>query len=277
MITIQSKGKLYSFETPVVMGILNATPDSFYTGSLNESMDAILEKVASWCADGMKVLDIGGQSTRPGSTRISMQEEADRVVPVVESIHKAFPDLVLSVDTYQAGVARAAVQAGAHMINDVSSGEMDQTMIQTVADMRVPYILMHMQGTPETMQQDPSYDDVTSEIIRWLAEKIVRCTEAGIHDIWVDPGFGFGKTTSHNFTLLRQLNAFSVLQKPLVVGVSRKSMICKTLGILPSDALNGTTVLNTIALMQGAHVLRVHDVKEACEAVKLVQALGNPD
>ncbi|HRN90851.1 MAG TPA: dihydropteroate synthase [Ferruginibacter sp.] len=274
MITIQSKGRIYSFHEPVVMGIINATPDSFYTGSLHESMDAILEKVSAWCKYGMKVLDIGGQSTRPGSTRIGMQEETDRVTPVIEAIHRAFPDLLLSIDTYQAGVARAAIEAGAHMVNDVSSGEMDQTMIPTVADMRVPYLLMHMQGTPETMQVQPAYTDVTAEVIRWLADKIVVCTEAGIHDIWVDPGFGFGKTTEHNFTLLRQLSAFSVLQKPIVAGLSRKSMICKTLGILPVDALNGTTVLNTIALLHGAQVLRVHDVKEACEAVQLVQALG---
>ncbi|HML57692.1 MAG TPA: dihydropteroate synthase [Ferruginibacter sp.] len=274
MIIIQSKGRIYSFHEPVVMGIINATPDSFYTGSLHESMDAILEKVSAWCKYGMKVLDIGGQSTRPGSTRIGMQEETDRVTPVIEAIHRAFPDLLLSIDTYQAGVARAAIEAGAHMVNDVSSGEMDQTMIPTVADMRVPYLLMHMQGTPETMQAQPAYTDVTAEVIRWLADKIVACTEAGIHDIWVDPGFGFGKTTEHNFTLLRQLSAFSVLQKPIVAGLSRKSMICKTLGILPVDALNGTTVLNTIALLHGAQVLRVHDVKEACEAVQLVQALG---
>lgn len=274
MITIQSKGRIYSFHEPVVMGIINATPDSFYTGSLHESMDAILEKVSAWCKYGMKVLDIGGQSTRPGSTRIGMQEETDRVTPVIEAIHRAFPDLLLSIDTFQAGVARAAIEAGAHMVNDVSSGEMDQTMIPTVADMRVPYLLMHMQGTPETMQVQPAYTDVTAEVIRWLADKIVVCTEAGIHDIWVDPGFGFGKTTEHNFTLLRQLSAFSVLQKPIVAGLSRKSMICKTLGILPVDALNGTTVLNTIALLHGAQVLRVHDVKEACEAVQLVQALG---
>lgn len=274
MITIQSKGRIYSFHEPVVMGIINATPDSFYTGSLHESMDAILEKVSAWCKYGMKVLDIGGQSTRAGSTRIGMQEETDRVTPVIEAIHRAFPDLLLSIDTFQAGVARAAIEAGAHMVNDVSSGEMDQTMIPTVADMRVPYLLMHMQGTPETMQVQPAYTDVTAEVIRWLADKIVVCTEAGIHDIWVDPGFGFGKTTEHNFTLLRQLSAFSVLQKPIVAGLSRKSMICKTLGILPVDALNGTTVLNTIALLHGAQVLRVHDVKEACEAVQLVQALG---
>lgn len=277
MITIQSKGTIYTFEEPIVMGIINATPDSFYTGSLHESMDAILEKVSSWCRYGMKVLDIGGQSTRRGSVRIGMQEEADRVTPVIEAIHTSFPELLISIDTYQAGVARAAVQAGAHMVNDVSAGEMDQTMIPTVSDMRVPYLLMHMQGTPETMQKQPMYTDVTVEVIRWLADKIETCTQAGIHDIWVDPGFGFGKTAEHNFTLLRQLSAFSILQKPVVAGLSRKSMICKTLGILPADALNGTTVLNTIALLHGAHILRVHDVKEACEAVQLVKALGrNP-
>lgn len=269
MIRINSKGKLYEFTKPVVMGILNATPDSFFVHSLHEATEQIIEKVHKWRAHGMEIIDVGGQSTRPGSIRISMQEETDRVVPVIEEIHKAFPDILISVDTYQSGVARAAVNAGAHIINDVSGGELDETMIPTVADLKVPYILMHMQGTPETMQQNPTYQNVTEEIIQYLAQKIEYAQRCGVHDIWIDPGFGFGKTTAHNFTILKNLEAFKVLEKPILAGLSRKRMICETLHINPEEALNGTTVLNTMALMHGANILRVHDVKEACETVKL--------
>lgn len=274
MIRINSKGNLYEFEKPVVMGILNATPDSFYVHSLSEEIDQLVDKVGRWQSLGMEIIDIGGQSTRRGSKRISMQEETDRVVPIVTAIHKAFPHLLISVDTFQSGVARAGVEAGAHIINDVSAGVFDEAMIPTVADLHVPYILMHMQGTPETMQQNPTYTNVTVEVIQYLAERIAHCQRSGIHDVWVDPGFGFGKTTAHSFQLLNNLRAFETLEKPILIGISRKSMICETLHINPEEALNGTTVLNTIALMNGANILRVHDVKEACEAVACFSMLG---
>ena len=272
MFTLNVRGKLMVFDKPVVMGIINATPDSLHAGQLGEGSDAMLRKAGAMLAAGASILDIGGQSTRPGSQRISAAEETDRVIPVIEAVHRHFPEALISVDTYQSSVARAAIDAGAGIINDISAGRFDANMIPTVAQLGAPYILMHMQGTPETMQQEPHYSDLLTEILDFFIQQIEICRLAGINDILVDPGFGFGKTATHNFLLLKNLNAFSILQKPLLAGLSRKRTIYQTLGTDASGALNGTTVLNTLALLNSANILRVHDVREAVEAVTLIEA-----
>ena len=272
MDSINCKGKLLSLDEPVVMGIINATPDSFYQGHLPLSIDEILLLAGKMISDGAAILDIGGQSTKPGSERISAQQETDRILPVIESIHAAFPQTILSVDTYQNAVAKVAVHAGASIVNDISAGNMDEDMLTTVAALQVPYICMHMQGTPATMQKNPVYTDVVKEVLDFFILKITECTAAGIKDIIIDPGFGFGKTVEHNFQLLKHLPVFGITNKPVLVGLSRKSVINKTLGIKAADALNGTTVLNSMALMNGASILRVHDVKEAKEAIALYNA-----
>mgnify|MGYP000873094150 CR=1 FL=1 len=273
MYSINCKGKLLSLESPVVMGIINITPDSFYEGHLAASPGALVDMAGKMLEEGARILDIGGQSTRPGSERISAAEEGDRVLPVIESIHQAFPDAFLSVDTYQHEVAVNAIQSGVSIVNDISGGEMDPEMIPTVAGRGVPYICMHMQGTPETMQQQPSYQNVVKELLDYFVKKIDQCQKAGILDIIIDPGFGFGKTIGHNFQLLNRLELFKILDKPLLAGLSRKSTIYKTLGVTAGEALNGTTVLNTIALLKGASILRVHDVKQAVECIRLVTAM----
>lgn len=269
MFTLNCKGKLLEINSPLIMGIINVTPDSFYTGGSN--MD-VLQGAKKMIDDGAGILDIGGQSTRPGSKRISVQEELDRVVPVIEQIHMHHPDTLLSIDTYQSEVAFAAAQAGASIVNDISSGIMDDHMIATVAGLQVPYICMHMQGKPETMQKNPQYENVVKEVLDFFIAKIDECKKAGIHDIIIDPGFGFGKTIEHNFQLLKYLEVFTITQKPILAGLSRKSSIYKTLNITAAEALNGTTVLHTMALMNGAWILRVHDVKEAAEAITLYNA-----
>ncbi len=272
MNTLNCRGNLLNLNSPVVMGIINATPDSFYEGHLPLSQDSILEMAASMLAAGAQILDIGGQSSRPGSERISSSEEKSRVLPLIHVIHSHFPDAIISVDTYYAEVAAAAVEAGAGIVNDISAGNMDPRMLATVAGLRVPYICMHMKGTPETMQQHAEYEDVAKEVLDFFISKLNECHKAGINDVILDPGFGFGKTAAHNFSLLQQLNIFSMLGCPVLAGLSRKSTIYKTLGTTAAGALNGTTVLNTIALLHGASLLRVHDVKEAMEAVTLVEA-----
>ena len=272
MDSINCKGKLLSLDEPVVMGIINATPDSFYQGHLPISIDEILLLAGKMISDGAAILDIGGQSTKPGSERISAQQETDRILPVIESIHAAFPQTILSVDTYQSAVAKVAVHTGASIVNDISAGNMDEDMLTTLAALQVPYICMHMQGTPATMQKNPVYTDVVKEVLDFFILKITECTAAGIKDIIIDPGFGFGKTVEHNFQLLKHLPVFGITNKPVLVGLSRKSVINKTLGIKAADALNGTTVLNSTALMNGASILRVHDVKEAKEAITLYNA-----
>jgi dihydropteroate synthase len=221
--------------------------------------------------EGAAILDVGGASTKPGAMLIETDEEKQRVLPIIAAIRKRFPEAWLSVDTYNAQTAKEAVAAGADIINDVSSGRFDEAMIKTVAELGVPYIAMHMQGTPETMQQDPSYEDAVTEVFDYLRAVTDRCRKAGIKDIIVDPGFGFGKTVEHNFQLLNALNSFRMMGKPVLAGLSRKSMICKPLKVNPEHALNGTTALNMVALQQGASILRVHDVKEAVEVVKLFQ------
>ena len=273
MYTLNCKGQLLVIEKPVVMGILNITPDSFYSGSRIENKDSILQKAQQMHNEGATILDIGGQSTRPGSTRISADEELQRVIPAIQLIKQQFQNCFISIDTYYSKVAKEAVTAGADMVNDISAGTMDEQMISTVAALNVPFIAMHMQGTPDTMQQNPAYENVTREVLDYFIKKTEQCKAAGIQDIIIDPGFGFGKTIAHNFQLLRELEVFQILKYPLLAGLSRKSTIYKTLGTTAEEALNGTTVLNTIALQKGASILRVHDVKETMETIKLVEAV----
>ena len=272
MSSINCKGKLLSLDEPVVMGIINATPDSFYEGHLKLNSEGILALAGNMIQDGAAILDIGGLSTRPGSNPVSVQEETDRVLPVIEAIHKIYPEIILSIDTYNSQVARAAVHAGASIINDISGGNLDKDMLSTVAGLQAPYICMHMQGTPATMQQAPVYSHVVKEVLDFFIANIEACNKAGIKDVIIDPGFGFGKTIAHNFQLLKELAVLKIINKPILAGLSRKSTIYKTLGITAADALNGTTVLNTMALLNGACILRVHDVKEATEAVRLFNA-----
>lgn len=267
--TIQSKGRLLSLERPVVMGILNATPDSFYNKGKGSDIDSLLRNAATMLEQGATILDIGGASTRPGAEIIDPSEELARVVPAIEAISKRFPDAWLSIDTYHAATAKAAVEAGAHIINDVSSGALDGQMLATVASLKVPYIAMHMRGTPKTMQQDPQYDDVVYEVRDHLRLVCDQCADSGIVDIIVDPGFGFAKTTEHNYQLLNDLHTLRIIGKPVLAGISRKGMIWRPLGTTPEDALNGTTALHMVALQQGANILRAHDVKEAAEVIKL--------
>lgn len=266
MFTLNCKGKLLQLDKPVIMGIINATPDSFFKGNIN---DDILGIAAKMIADGATVLDIGGQSTKPNSNTISATQEMDRVLPVIEKIAAAFPQIILSVDTYFSTVAKAAITAGASIVNDVSAGNLDAEMIATVSQLNVPYVCMHMQGTPATMQQNPQYNDVLKNVLGFFIHKIDECKNAGIKDVIIDPGFGFGKTIEHNYTLLKNLAAFLMLDKPILAGLSRKSMIYKPLNSTPKDALNGTSALNMLALQNGASILRVHDVKEANEVVQL--------
>jgi dihydropteroate synthase len=275
MYTLNCRGKLLVVDKPLVMGIINITADSFYEGYLDKDIAAITALAASMIKDGAAILDIGGQSTRPGSVRISADEEIKRVLPVIDAIKKSHPETILSIDTYHSQVAKAAVNTGASIVNDVSAGAMDKKMISTVAALEVPYIAMHMQGTPEIMQQNPYYNDVTKEVLDFFINKIDECKKAGIIDVIIDPGFGFGKTTEHNFQLLKKLSVFKMLDKPLLAGLSRKASIYKTLGITPGEALNGTTCLNTIALLNGANILRVHDIKEAKQAIQLLDAFNN--
>jgi len=275
MFTINCKGKILSTEVPLVMGIINITPDSFYKGHLDEGAEKILAIAGKMISEGADILDIGGQSTRPGSERLTAAEELKRVIPVIKLIRQQYKDIILSIDTYHSHVAEHAVNEGADIVNDISAGEMDKQMIKTVASMQVPYICMHMKGTPETMQKNISCNDIVKEVLDFFIRKTTECRLAGIHDVIIDPGFGFGKTISHNFELLKNLAVFKMLDKPILAGVSRKSTIYKTLNIEVTDALNGTTVLNTIALNNGADILRVHDVKEAKEAVTLMSAYNN--
>jgi dihydropteroate synthase len=271
MFTLNCKGRLLVADKPLVMGIINATPDSFYAGSRQATVDEILKKAELMIAQGADILDIGGQSSRPGSSPVGEDEELNRVIGGIGAIHDRFPETFISIDTYYSKVASAAVNAGACIVNDISAGSIDVNMYATVAGLHVPYVLMHMQGTPQTMQQTPRYENVTREVLDFFISKIDHLKKTGIRDIVIDPGFGFGKSITHNFELLRQLPIFKMTGYPILLGISRKSTIYKTLGITAEEALNGTTVLNTIGLMNGAQILRVHDVKEAKEAISLVQ------
>jgi dihydropteroate synthase len=271
MFTLNCNGKLLVFDRPLVMGIINATPDSFYGPSRKTSLDAVVDQAGKMLEEGATILDIGGQSTRPGSEQLEASVEAERVIPAIEAIRKHFDQAFISVDTYYAKVAAAAVEAGAHIVNDISGGMLDNEMIETVGSLKVPFVCTHMQGNQTNMQQNPFYNNVTKEVIDFFIERVDICKKAGINDVIIDPGFGFGKTADHNFTLLKNLPVFKIFEKPILVGISRKGMIYKTLGISASEALNGTTVLNTIGVLNGASIIRVHDVKEAVETIKLVQ------
>jgi dihydropteroate synthase len=269
--SLSSRGRLLSLAEPVVMGILNATPDSFYTGTLHP--DALLGLAEKMLYEGATILDVGGASTRPGAEEVSEAEELRRVLPVVEAMAQRFPGAWLSVDTFRVRVAEACIEAGAHIINDISAGS-DEAMLDTIARLRVPYIAMHMQGTPRTMQQNPQYEDVVREVFDFLKEAVLRCRSLGIYDVIVDPGFGFGKTLTHNYALLNELSTLRALGQPVLAGLSRKSMICRALHLTPAGALNGTTALHMAALREGASILRVHDVGEAVECVRLFGMIG---
>lgn len=275
--TLNCRGRLVDLTRPAVMGILNVTPDSFYAGSRlgtdADHTERVLARAGQMLADGATFLDIGGYSTRPGAPDVSPAEEADRVLPAIDAIRRAYPDALLSVDTFRASVARQAVEAGAHLINDVAGGTLDDAMFATVAALRVPYVLMHLRGTPRTMQSLATYTDVVTDVIDELNRQRTRLRSLGVTDILLDPGFGFAKTVAQNFTLLQSLAAFTLFDEPLLVGLSRKSTIWRTLNSTPEQALNGTTVLHTAALLNGAALLRVHDVREATEAITLVSCL----
>lgn len=272
--TINIKGELLDLSTPVVMGILNVTPDSFYEGSRKQNEADILKRVEEIVLQGGTIVDIGAQSTRPSSQFLSSEEEIERLSPALSAINREFSDVILSVDTFHANVAKVCVQDyGVAIVNDISGGSLDVNMFQTVADLHVPYILMHMRGTPQTMQKLNTYDDLIQNIAYYFSEKVTHLHQLGVNDIILDPGFGFSKDVSQNYELMRHLNFFENFELPLLVGISRKSMITKFLEVASSEALNGTTVLNTYALMNGANILRVHDVKEACEAVKITEQL----
>ncbi len=270
--TLNIKGKIVDLSTPKVMGIINATPDSFYAGSRSMDENAILGKAENMLETGATFLDIGGYSSRPGSEDIPVEEETRRVTRAIRAIMKHFPDTLISIDSFRTPVVKSAFDEGAVMINDISGGQLDTEMFQTAAEFRAPYILMHMKGTPQTMQQLVDYEDVVLEVMDYFQKRVVELQNSGVSDILIDPGFGFSKTVDQNYVLLKNLGYFKALELPLLVGLSRKSMIFKTLGGRTEDTLNGTTVLNTIALMQGVKILRVHDVKEAVEAITLVEA-----
>ena len=272
--TINIKGELLDLSTPVVMGILNITPDSFYEGSRKQNVADILKRVEEILLQGGAMVDIGAQSTRPASQFLTLEEEIDRLSPALSAINKEFPEVILSVDTFHANVAKICVKDyNVAIVNDISGGELDSQMFQTVADLQVPYILMHMRGTPQTMQQLNKYNDLVPDIAYYFSEKVAHLHRLGVNDIILDPGFGFSKDVPQNYELMRHLNFFENFELPLLVGISRKSMITKFLEVSSSQALNGTSVLNTYALMNGANILRVHDVKEACEAIKIVEQL----
>ena len=273
MFTLQSKDRTIVVDKPIVMGILNITPDSFFEGSRVVEMDQILRKAEQMLRAGATLLDIGGQSTRPGSERLSAEEECDRVILPIERLSSEFPQAFLSVDTYHAQVAEAAVNAGAHMVNDIGAGLLDSKMLATVSQLQVPYVIMHMKGEPETMQKNTTYQNVLKDVIDFLAERKNACQKQGIRQIIIDPGIGFSKTIEQNFEIIAKLEAFQELDAPLLLGISRKSFIYKTLNTDPAGALNGSTFLHAIGLQKGAKILRVHDVQEAVEAVRLFNAL----
>lgn len=270
---ITCNGTLIDLSTPKIMGILNVTPNSFYDGGKHNSLEKALTQTEKMLHEGATFIDVGGASSKPGVAEISADEEKKRVLPVIEKIASTFPQAFISIDTYRSDVAAKAIAAGANMVNDISAGNLDKKMLQTVGSMGVPYVAMHMQGNPQSMQKNPTYNDILISIREFFSKKIIEAYNAGINDIILDPGFGFGKTLRQNFMLLRHLHTLHIDGIPLLVGVSRKSMIHKTLDIEPSAALNGTTVLNTIALDKGAQIVRVHDVKEAQQAIRLIEAL----
>ncbi|MGB0895700.1 MAG: dihydropteroate synthase [Flavobacteriaceae bacterium] len=271
--TINCKGHLVDLSTPKVMGILNLTPDSFFDGGKYNSETEIVTRVRQLLTDGATFIDVGAYSSRPGATHISEQEELQRIVPIVKLLVTTFPDILISIDTFRSNVAKTCIHEGAALINDISAGEMDDNMFDTVGKLQVPYIMMHMQGTPQNMQTEPHYQNVTQDILYYFSKKIALARQHNINDLIIDPGFGFGKTLAHNYQLLNNLELFTHTELPFLVGVSRKSMIYNILNTDAQHALNGTTVINTIALQKGASILRVHDLKEAMECITLINQM----
>lgn len=274
---INIKGKLIDLDRPTVMGILNVTDDSFYDGGKYNTIDAAVGRAQQMIDDGATFIDVGGMSSRPGAHEISVDEELKRVIPVIKAVSQNIPDAVISIDTYRSRVAEKAIESGAAMINDISAGDLDKGMFDLVRDLRIPYIAMHMKGTPETMQKDPQYEDVVQDVMDYFLSKKVVWDKLGIMDVIIDPGFGFGKTVDHNYRLLSAIQYLGKLDYPVLAGVSRKSMINKVLDIRPEAALNGTTAVNMIALMRNASILRVHDVKEAAEVLKIYSVFTKND
>lgn len=272
--TINCKGKLIDVTTPKVMGILNLTPDSFYDGGKYKNESEIVSQVETMFKNGATFIDIGAYSSRPNATHISEAEELQRLLPIIELLVKGFPEIIISIDTFRSEVAKQGIQAGAALINDISAGKLDKDMLQTVANLQVPYIMMHMKGTPQNMKEHANYKHIMKELLFYFSERINEAKKLGIKDIIIDPGFGFAKNTAQNFEVLKHLELLKTLKFPILAGVSRKSMIYKTLENTAQEALNGTTVLNTIALQKGATILRVHDVKEATETIKLTDQLN---
>ncbi|WP_310557815.1 dihydropteroate synthase [Flavobacterium sp.] len=273
--TINCKGQLIDLTTPKVMGILNVTPNSFYDGGMYKSSSAMLTKVGKMLNDGATFIDVGAYSSKPNAEYVSEEEELQRIIPIINLILEYYPETLLSVDTFRSEVAKVCIENGAAIVNDISAGNLDDKMLETIAKYNVPYIMMHMRGTPETMQMMTSYEDIVKEILFYFSEKVARARSYGINDLIVDPGFGFAKTLDQNYEVLQKMELFEILELPLLAGFSRKSMIYKTLQSSAEEALNGTTVLNTIALTKGAKILRVHDVKEAMECVTLFNKINN--
>ena len=274
-LTLNCRGRLLSLDKPVVMGILNVTPDSFFDGGRYNSADDALRQAERMLEEGAAIIDIGGMSSRPGSEFIGVEEELQRVLPPIEAVASTFTEAIISIDTVRSQVARRAVEAGAAIVNDISAAAFDDAMYPTVAELGVPYILMHMQGSPKTMQRNPEYEDVVREVLDFIIAEVGKLRSLDVKDIVIDPGFGFGKTVEHNYQLLKQMHVFGLTELPILAGFSRKSMINKVLNTKPEDALNGTTALNMVALQQGAKILRVHDVRPAVETIKLWQQLNN--
>ena len=272
--TINCKGKLIDFSSPKVMGVLNITPDSFYDGGYYKNEKELLSQTEKMLLEGATFIDIGACSSKPGASHISEEEELQRILPAVSAIIKEFPETIISIDTFRSTIAKETVAIGAALINDISGGTLDEKMFKTVAKLKVPYILMHMKGTPQNMQKNPTYGNITTELISFFAEQIFKLHQLNLKDVVIDVGFGFGKTLEHNYQLLKDLSLFKNLDVPVLAGISRKSMLFKPLHISAKEALNATTSANTIALLNGANILRVHDVKQAIEAVKIVDLLN---
>lgn len=271
-------GKLLQLDTPIVMGIVNITPDSFYSGSRKETLNDAIKQAEQILEDGGTIIDIGGQSTAPTSSMLDASEELKRISPIIREIRKTFPNAILSIDTFYSEVAKAAVEEfGVNIINDISGGQIDDMMFETVAKLNVPYILMHMRGTPQTMQQLTNYDNLLKDIFYYFSQKVSQLNQLGVNDIIIDPGFGFSKSVEQNYKLMANLKYFDIFELPLMVGISRKTMIYKLLDTTPSESLNGTTALNTFALNSGANILRVHDVKQAVECIKIYDKILNSD
>lgn len=273
--TINCKGQLIDLTTPKVMGILNVTPNSFYDGGMYKSSSEMLTKVGKMLSDGATFIDVGAYSSKPSAEYVSEEEELQRIISIINLILEYYPEALLSVDTFRSEVAKVCIENGAAIINDISAGNLDDKMLETIAKYNVPYIMMHMRGTPETMQKMTTYDDIVKEILFYFSEKVANARSYGINDLIIDPGFGFAKTLDQNYEVLQKMERFEILELPLLAGFSRKSMIYKTLQTSADEALNGTTVLNTVALTKGANILRVHDVKEAMECITLFNKINN--